>query len=304
MEGAGNKGEKEMLLRQIYHFQAIVQEGSFTEAAERCGISQSGISQSVKALETELGIELLVRKNRKFDLTEAGEHFYKKSLLLTADLEQMCRETIRIAHKSADELTVGYMSTYNGSELSRAVSMFAAQYPEVRVNLIAATHEELYERIYNGTVNLVIGDKRKKDDSLFEQVYLEEIPCYVEVPVDSPLAALDSVEVDALSKFPCMVVVSRDHRDTEMEFFSRDLGLTGEIIPVDSFSEARLLAVSNGGVVPVTGDNEDPFFEASLKRIPLIRDGEKTSITYSAFWKRTGAGPYAEKFAGILKSLF
>ena len=293
-----------MLLRQIYHFQAIVQEGSFTEAAERCRISQSGISQSVKALETELGAELLHRRNRKFELTEAGEHFYKKSLLLTADLEQMCRETIRIAHKTEDELTIGYMSTYNGSELSRAVSMFAAQYPEVRVSLIPATHEELYERINYGTVNLVIGDRRGKDNSMFEQLYLKDIPCYVEVPVDSPLAALDSVEVDSLKQFPCMVVVSRDHLESEMKFFIQDLGLIGEVIPAETFSEARLLAVSNGGVVPVTGDNEDPFFEGSLKRIPLMRNGEKTNLTYCAFWKRSEAGPYAEKFAEILKSLF
>lgn len=38
------------MLRQIQHFQTIVQEGSFTEAAERCHISQSGISQSIRAL--------------------------------------------------------------------------------------------------------------------------------------------------------------------------------------------------------------------------------------------------------------
>ena len=44
-----------MLLRQIRHFQAVVQENSFTEAAELCHISQSGISQSVRSLEEELG---------------------------------------------------------------------------------------------------------------------------------------------------------------------------------------------------------------------------------------------------------
>ena len=60
---------------------------SFTEAAELCHISQSGISQSIKALEDEIGAKLLIRKNRKFELTEAGKHFYKKSLVLTADLE-------------------------------------------------------------------------------------------------------------------------------------------------------------------------------------------------------------------------
>ncbi len=49
---------------------------------KECHISQSAISQQIQALERELGFQLLERKNRKFTLTPAGEHFYKKSLTL------------------------------------------------------------------------------------------------------------------------------------------------------------------------------------------------------------------------------
>ncbi len=107
-----------MMLRQIQHFQTIVQENSFTEAAELCHISQSGISQSIRSLEDEIGAKLLIRKNRKFELTEAGEHFYKKSLIITADLEQLCRETVRIDRKDAAELSLGVLSTYSGDEFN------------------------------------------------------------------------------------------------------------------------------------------------------------------------------------------
>ena len=89
------------LLRQIKYFQAVVRNNSFSEAAEQCHISQSAISQQIKALETELGFPLLERKNRKFVLTPAGEYFYKKSLVLIADYEQMCREATKIAHGDA-----------------------------------------------------------------------------------------------------------------------------------------------------------------------------------------------------------
>lgn len=67
------------MLRQIRYFQSVVRNNSFSEAAEECHISQSAISQQIKALETELGFPLLERKNRKFVLTPAGEHFYKKA---------------------------------------------------------------------------------------------------------------------------------------------------------------------------------------------------------------------------------
>lgn len=75
------------MLQQIKYFQAVIRNNSFSKAAEECHISQSAISQQIKALETELGFPLLERKNRKFVLTPAGEHFYRKSLVLVADCE-------------------------------------------------------------------------------------------------------------------------------------------------------------------------------------------------------------------------
>ena len=53
-----------MLLRQMKYFAAVVECGSFTEAAEQCYISQSAISQQIRTLEKELGVELLHRGNR------------------------------------------------------------------------------------------------------------------------------------------------------------------------------------------------------------------------------------------------
>ena len=76
-----------MFLRQLEYFQSVVKNGSFTLAAEEHHISQSAVSQQIKALEDELGVELLRRRNRRFELTEAGRHFYTRSLVITADLE-------------------------------------------------------------------------------------------------------------------------------------------------------------------------------------------------------------------------
>ena len=75
------------MFRQIKYFQAVVRYHSFSEAAEACHISQSAISQQIQALERELGFLLLERKNRSFELTPAGEFFYRKSLVLLADYE-------------------------------------------------------------------------------------------------------------------------------------------------------------------------------------------------------------------------
>lgn len=65
------------MLRQIKYFITVVDSGSFTEAAEELYISQSAVSQQISALESELGVKLLRREKRKFELTEAGKYLYR-----------------------------------------------------------------------------------------------------------------------------------------------------------------------------------------------------------------------------------
>ena len=79
-----------MLLKQMKYFVAIVDTGSFTEAAEKCYISQSAISQQMQILEKELGVKLIHREKRRFSVTPAGEYFYRHSRALLSETENIC----------------------------------------------------------------------------------------------------------------------------------------------------------------------------------------------------------------------
>ena len=118
------------MLKQLKYFQSVVRLNSFSEAAEENFISanfisQSAISQQIQALERELGFQLLERKNRTFALTPAGEYFYQKSLILTADYERMCSEAAKIAKGDQASLKIGYLRCYTGGELHRALELFS-----------------------------------------------------------------------------------------------------------------------------------------------------------------------------------
>lgn len=130
------------MLCQIRYFQSVVRNNSFSEAAEECHISQSAISQQIKALEQELGFSLLERHNRKFVLTPAGEHFYKKSLILIADYEQMCSEAAKIARRDDAILKIGYLRSHNSPEVHQALEEFSEKYPRVDLQLLYGNHEE------------------------------------------------------------------------------------------------------------------------------------------------------------------
>ena len=86
-----------MLLRQMQYFVSVVNANSFTEAAEQMYISQSAISQQMRALEDELGVELIHREKRRFSLTPAGEYFYRNSLRVLDEVERLKRESVRVS---------------------------------------------------------------------------------------------------------------------------------------------------------------------------------------------------------------
>ena len=90
------------------YFIAIVEYQSFTKASEECYISQSAISQQMKALENELGATLFVRDGRHVKVTQAGQYLYEQGKLLLEDIEHIKQETIRISNQSHLSLTIGY----------------------------------------------------------------------------------------------------------------------------------------------------------------------------------------------------
>lgn len=293
-----------MMLRQIQYFQAIVEENSFTEAAEKCNISQSGISQSIKALEEEIGAQLITRHNRSFTLTEAGEHFYRKSLVITVDLQELVRETARIAKKDTAVLSLGCLSAYSGDEFNQAIARFAEKYPAVDIKVTGGNHEVLFGGLLDGTIDLALNDQRRAFSDAFENLILKETVCYVEIATFNPLSRLNSISIEELKNTPCILVASAEQENEERRFYHDIIGFKGDFLFARTLQEARVMVVANRGVMPVEAFDGDSWFGASIKRMPLTRGGEPVKRTYCAFWSKDNSGYYVEEFAEILKSLF
>lgn len=78
-----------METRQLQHFLAIADAGTFTSAAERLHISQPGLSSSIRALEHSLGVRLFVRTRKRAELTEAGRELYSGARRALATLDAL-----------------------------------------------------------------------------------------------------------------------------------------------------------------------------------------------------------------------
>ncbi len=219
-----------MLFRQIEYFQAIIETGNFYQAAEKCNVSQSAISQQIKKLEQELGVKLLDRHNRTFSLTPAGEHFYRKSLILVSDIEQIKRETKRIADNDHATLRIGYYKGYHGNELSEAVAEFSSKYPTVEVSIIDSTgrigcgkiHQAVFQRTGIMQGKPAAGyDIRQPSVFIQKPVEIQIIITYYKFHID-----IRKLFLDVWCIFVIQACTPQIHRDRFGIFFFRALPAT------------------------------------------------------------------------------
>lgn len=290
------------MLERIKYFQAVVRNNSFSEAAAECNISQSAISQQVRSLENELGFALLVRKNRKFTVTPAGEYFYKKSLILVSDYERLCAQARQLAGSAAQVLRVGYLNSYGGNEFYGALGKFARFYPDVEVKITGGSHEALFKLLRSDEADVIFSDQRRAFSEEYVNLVLAVLPYQALISASSPLASLNAVSMEDLKNTPCILPVSEGDAP-EQDYFRDVLGVRSEFIFADNTENARLLVISGSGFM-LDMSAESAADSNVLKKLRLVRANAPVMQNLCAFWKKENQNAYAEKFAELLKDEF
>lgn len=292
-----------MLLKQMQYFITVVDCQSFTEAAEKCFISQSAISQQLKALENELGVDLMKREGRQFSLTPAGEYFYRHGKGLLEEIEQLKKETIRRGEDQELSLKIGYLRCYGAQELQHAIAHFTALYPEVSLSIVNGTHEELYHLLKDKQVDVIISDQRRafnQDYYNYELIYSD---CYIEISSQSELSHKQFLTLEDLKRISCILVASKDQQSIEQEYYQNTLGFGNQFLFSDTLEQARLMVIGNRGFLPIEAVGTLAPLVPGIVRIPLFHNGAQLQRNYCAFWKKDRTNYYIEEFVELLRQL-
>ncbi len=263
------------------------------------------MSQQVKALEAELGVELLRRSGRSFEMTAAGENFYRKASDILQQLEDLRFETQGIAGGWATELRFGYLGRYEGWEPQGAVAAFVARHPNISVDAAAGSHDDLYRAMVEGRIDLAFNDRRRELSPGFENRFLFTAYGSVELSGAHPLANRDALTVRDLARETCILIASPELEQVERSYYGDMLGFSCEFTFARSREEGRMLVAGNRGFMPLETRADEGPSGSIVRRVPLIgADGARLSRDYYAFWPKSRTTPLVEEFAGILKGLF
>src|SRR5213083_1114779 len=163
--------------RQLAAFCAVVDRKSFSQAAERLGVTQPAVSLQIQSLEQRLGRQLLDRSGRRVEPTEAGRRLYASAQRLLAAEEHLLEDL------DADDegaitgtLELGASTGPGGTIVPLLLCEFQEQHPEVRVRLTVSDTQTVVDRVAERELELgIVGAGRRHRGVAFEPFFRDEV---------------------------------------------------------------------------------------------------------------------------------
>lgn len=245
-----------MELRQLKYFIKTAELLNFSEAARSLFITQSTLSQQIKALEDELGSPLFFRDSHSVSLTECGQRLLPLARQTVTDADT-CKTKIQdLQEMVSGTLNIG--ATYSFSPiLKETIKNFIDKYPGVRLNITNKSMEELMDLLRRREVDFVLAFKPNETYDEIESRVLFEDHLSVIMNRNHPLAGSESITVEELRKhrlaIPAKGLQARNMADKYFNFLGADFNVSVEVNGVynllDLVQSSNLLTVLSDATI-------------------------------------------------------
>ena len=129
-----------MEIQQLYYYMELCKQKNFTEAGYACNMTQGALSKQIRKLENELGITLIRRNTRRFELSKEGEIFLSYARKMTETYEEMLKNV-----QKNQEIKIGCMPVLAPYHFARLVADFRKEYPDIKLVIDERIASEIQE---------------------------------------------------------------------------------------------------------------------------------------------------------------
>ena len=283
-----------MLLKQLEYFVCVVDNNSFTLAATEQYVSQSAISQQIKALENSLGVELMVREKRSFHLTPAGQYLYRSGKKLLERFHDVKVETTRIGTDARVSLRIGYLNRYSGIAMQQTVIRMAKRYRNLDIRMYSGSHEELYGMLQDRRIDVAFNDQWQVLSDDYESQLIDKATTIIEVPQGYTDAG--SVELKTIDELPLILVCRGKYTLTEEDHYRKAMGYSGAFAYARTLEEARYLVAGQQGLLLLDRFKYLTDALPGIERKVLTNHGKTMERHYYFVSHRSQDNTYVEAF--------
>lgn len=155
-----------MLARHIQYFLAVAEHRSFTQAAHVLHVSQPALSQQVRQLEENLGVQLFDRSGRHIQLTDAGQVYWRYAQSALQTLQEGQRALHDVSDLSRGSLRLALTPTFTTYLLGPLIEAFHAHYPAIGLHIQEMTQDEMESQLNAGALDIGIAFKETHSNDI------------------------------------------------------------------------------------------------------------------------------------------
>ncbi len=194
-------------LRQLQYFVAVAEQGSITRAAQNLSISQSSITESLKELESDLGVSLFERHPRGLNITHNGHQFLRHATKVLAAVSDARHSFSSGETATSGTLNIGVTSLVAGYVLSDLLARYRRACPRVEVSAIEDNGGYLEHLLVGGELDVaVMVISNLRDRMALQAEILETSPYRLWLPMGHPLVSADIISVADITREPLIML--------------------------------------------------------------------------------------------------
>ncbi|WP_147822512.1 LysR family transcriptional regulator [Salidesulfovibrio onnuriiensis] len=292
-----------MELRQLRYFLAVADEEHFGRAAEKLGMAQPPISQQIKRLEEEMGVQLFMRTSRKVELTKEGRAFAGTVRKTISDMEEGVNKVRMMARGEKARLRVGFIASAAHSDFPKMVAYFRRRHPEIILDLREMHSLQQYDALVRGELDAGVMQFFQSQISGFESHSFWKDPYMLAVRERHPLASVPVADISMLHGQD-FIMYPRDHHpttyDTIIARFER-AGVIPNIVQESETLQTKLALIATGMGVGLVPRRMQQVCPANVVMLPFDWKDEPLVSELRLAWKYSGQTCAQMSFFKVIK---
>jgi LysR family transcriptional regulator, regulator for genes of the gallate degradation pathway len=280
-------------MAQMRAFIMLGDSGSYSGASAATGLAQPSLHRAIGDLSLALKRVLVERRGKGIALTEQGTRTVRAFRLARAELEAGLTELASLQGVETGRITIGAMPLSRARLLPAAVTAFYRQFPDVRINIVEGSFQELIEPLRDGELDLMIGALRQPSpgDDVVQQTLFADRPVVLG-RVGHPLEQSSATIAD-LARFPWTVAAPGTPLRVQWEKMFTDAGVPPPCVPIEcgSVITIRQILLDSDFLTLLSPDQVAVELEAGwLTKIADTPEGltRTIGITTRHGWRPTG----------------
>lgn len=198
-----------MNLKQMEAFRAVMLTGSVSQAAKQLFRTQPAVSMMISSLEEEIGFQLFERYKKRLHPTPEADYLYKEIEAIFSRIQDVSQTVQDIQNKQYGFLRIGCMPGPSTFFVPELLADFLEEHPKVQASLQTRTSDLVAEWVASNQYDMGLAEITQHQSQLAKEDRFN-LPCFVAIPADNPLAEHEVLNTELLDGEP-MITLHPDH---------------------------------------------------------------------------------------------